>query len=132
MKKTRPKTLPSQLKNQAGFTILETILSFAVFSMVALGMVQSYVMFENFWVDAEREMTLHNSGRMALDKITREVRGAQTVEISTISGDTELRVTRLDGNDAVFLYEPDLGGSPANILPKPGRVARDAAEAGAI
>lgn len=73
---------PNNIKNKAGFTLIEVIIAVAISLLVVLMISSSYFVAQRAYVKADNKAEISQNGRVIIDRIVRELR--QTPDIVTV------------------------------------------------
>jgi hypothetical protein len=87
-----------RLKTTSGYTLIELIVYVALFVALSLLLVQSLITAVRVYAASEGTRAIAANADLALDRITREVRGADAVDGSSVLG-TSPSVVALSGED---------------------------------
>lgn len=71
-------------KSDSGFTLVEVIVSLAIFSLIASVVLTLYLQGVISWRQQEQELDVQDNLRLAMDRIVREARQAQSIQIDKI------------------------------------------------
>ncbi|MCD4694543.1 prepilin-type N-terminal cleavage/methylation domain-containing protein [bacterium] len=94
--------IKKELKLNRGFTLLEIVVAVSIFVLIIMISGSLYTISQRSYTSSENKMELVQNGRVAFDRLSRELR--QSVEIATplasSSSETETEILFQDGHDS--------------------------------
>lgn len=78
---------------QAGYSLLELVIYIGLFALLSIVLMQSLMSVVRTYAAASRYRTLQTNGEIVMERITRSVRGAQTVATSLCGASSGTLVT---------------------------------------
>ncbi len=108
LRRTGTEKRNARFHNNLGFTIVEMLIAFSVFAILAVAITPVFKQGNDFWQAAESEAELRQSLNSALQVISRELRQAEPGSISV-------------GANPVVAYTANGQTRALYIVPNPGR-----------
>jgi prepilin-type N-terminal cleavage/methylation domain-containing protein len=91
--------------NTNGFTLIELMMAIAIFGVIMLAIGQTYVLFQEYWLNASREVSCQSTGRTALDIIGREIRNSQGVTVNNSVSQSVMQISTVNGAVIEYVHE---------------------------
>src|SRR6516165_8425090 len=91
-------------KSSRGFSLLETMISTALFAVAIAIVMTVYLYSTKTFAMLANYAQLDQNNRVALDKMTRELRGAQTIVTNNANSIT---LSYPNGTPVTYLFEPN-------------------------
>jgi hypothetical protein len=95
---------PTAINARAAFTLAEMVVAVALGTVLLLGLVSVYSFSVTSFTSMSNYAELDQSSRSAGDLISRDVRNATSVDITTTSNQLILNIT--DGTKVAYAYDP--------------------------
>ncbi|MDP3741157.1 MAG: prepilin-type N-terminal cleavage/methylation domain-containing protein [bacterium] len=94
---------------QKGFTLIETLIYLALFSIIIGGVLVSAYQIIQASTQSQENALVQEEGHFLVAKINWALTGAQTISVPTAgtSSPTDLNVTKFDSSNPVFLVNAD-------------------------
>ena len=83
-----------------GFTLVETLIYVALFGMLSIMLVSSLTAMLRSYTEMRARHDVLNSARVVLERVTREVRGADSVDVGSSTLGTSPGVLKLNTTDS--------------------------------
>jgi len=97
----------SKLKPLKGFTLLEVLVSIAIFSVISIGIYNVLIVGQRTFYTGLGTLELQSQIRMAVSWITRELREGTSFSITTVDADDD-SITFSTPNEASIAYYRDV------------------------
>jgi len=94
-----------KLSDRSGFSLIELLMAIAIFAIIVLAVGETYVLFQEYWLNASREISCQSTGRTVLDIMGREVRNSEGVTVSNSMSGSVMQINTLDGTVIEYVYE---------------------------
>jgi type II secretory pathway pseudopilin PulG len=88
------------LNKKNGYTLLETLFYISIFAILSIAVIDSLITMSRSFKETTTQAELMQGGDI-MEKISREIRQAQS--ITSITGSSDLKITNTDGSQSEFL-----------------------------
>ncbi|MBN1492704.1 MAG: prepilin-type N-terminal cleavage/methylation domain-containing protein [Candidatus Omnitrophica bacterium] len=92
------------IKNENGFSLIELMMAIAIFAVVVIATGQTYFLFQEYWLNASREVSCQARGRTFLDEVGRTIRNSSGVAVSNTSTTSTMQIATIDGPIAEYVF----------------------------
>ena len=96
------------VRNGAAFTLVEMMVSVAVFSIVGLALMTIYVYSIRSFAALTNYSMLDKENRLAMDKMTFEIRQAKQIVNYTTNGSSSLTILNGNNDTVTYSFDPTL------------------------
>lgn len=97
----------NKLKLNRGISIVETIIYLAIFTIISIVVINSFIVVLNSFAVTRTNHTLLNSGSLAMDRIAYEIRQASSINAIITDGDT-LCLKDISALDCIVKFEKNV------------------------
>jgi prepilin-type N-terminal cleavage/methylation domain-containing protein len=94
-----------KLNNTNGFTLIELMMAMVIFGVIMLAIGETYVLFQEYWLNASREVSCQSTGRTTIDIIGREIRNSQGVTVSNSVSQSVMQISAMNGAVIEYVHE---------------------------
>lgn len=93
-----------KLKFNKGFSLIEIMIYLAIFTAVSILVINSFIIIISTFAKIKSNHDLVNSGSNSLERISREIRQAKSIDITSVfdSDSSSLKLVDPDGTTVVF------------------------------
>ncbi len=129
MEKNRTAKLNIKNRRRAGFTLVEVLIASFIFLLAITGVYCVYIMILQFVGNTSSQVFLQSSGRLAVDRMARDIRLASDINCSSSGDSIELTcdptkmgqegyawIARYRLVDDEILFNPDIGSSDETVV----------------
>lgn len=89
-----------RLQTQSGFTLLETLIYIALFALLSILLISSLVALLRSYTETRAQHDVLDSARISMERMTREIRGASSVDTAASTLGSSPGVLKLNTTDA--------------------------------
>lgn len=103
-------------KLMSGFSIIEIIIYFAIFTALSILVINSFIIVLSSFSTIRTNHDLLDSGSVAMDRISHEIRKAQNVDLINSSFDVDSGILRLNNIDGVSYVQFEKTANRLDLL----------------
>jgi len=86
-------------KNKKGFGVMEVIIYLSLFTVISILVINSFIVILNSFSNMRTNTNLLDSGSMAMERISREVRSAKSIDLTNSTFESNTGTMRLNDTD---------------------------------
>lgn len=101
--------------SRSGFTIVELLVYVFLLALVSLVVINTLITMTRSFAESRSNRDLLDAGTTAMERMSREVRGALSVDTGNSAFDSSPGVLQLNGSGTVKVIKFSVSGSPAQL-----------------